>query len=81
MADEKIRRRVSVGPVLRGLQGGGDFVFTELSHCQRGESLVRSVDTTRGLLLSALEGISVRKIRTLLCVCLVMRCTPGGNHS
>ena len=47
-----------VRPVLRGLYGGGDFVFTELSHCECCERLVRTVDTTRGvLMLNALVQI------------------------
>lgn len=38
-------QRQSPTPVLRGLYRRGDFVLTELSHCQRGERLVRSVGT------------------------------------
>lgn len=48
-----------VTPVLRGLQGRGDFVFTELSHCQGGESMVRSVD--RSELINALVQICASK--------------------
>lgn len=42
-----LRRIMNVRPALRGQQGGRDFVFTELPHGQRGESLVCSVDTRK----------------------------------
>ncbi len=55
-----------VKPVLRGLQGGGHFILTELSHCQGGESLVRSVGTTRGVLWGAFEQISASKSKEVI---------------
>lgn len=41
-------------PLLRGLQGRGDFIFTELPHGQCGEGLVGSVNTGRSVLVHSL---------------------------